>query len=150
MHTTTRLQGIYGARLLFFVSARTNKRYHHLSWRIHCGVEVTESSTNRRHTLSPRWLCWQMLVPPQSLQMLLMRSCWQMPVPPQSFQVLLCWLCSHLSGTRWVYSVGLIFVPARTNKRHHHYNPAEPGRPLPLPPPLLLLYCFLLFKEEAV
>jgi len=27
---------------------------------------------------------------------------------------------------------------------------AEPGRPLPLPPPLLLLYCFLLFKEEAV
>jgi len=24
-----------------------------LGWRIHCGVEVTESSTNKQHTLSP-------------------------------------------------------------------------------------------------
>jgi hypothetical protein len=53
---------------VFFVSARTNKRHHHLGplnsllwyvpsqrytrglgWRMHCGVEVTESSTNKQH-----------------------------------------------------------------------------------------------------
>ena len=31
-----------------------------------------------------RRLCWQMLAPPQSLQVLLLRLCWQMLVPPQS------------------------------------------------------------------
>jgi len=38
-------------------------------------------------------LCWQMLVPPQSLQVLLWRLCWQMLVPPQSLHPLLRRLC---------------------------------------------------------
>jgi hypothetical protein len=46
--------GVYGFGLIF-VSARTNKRHHHprgFGWRIYCGVEVTESSTNKQHSLS--------------------------------------------------------------------------------------------------
>jgi hypothetical protein len=45
------------------------------------------------HELLRRW-CWQMLVPPHSLQSLLRRWCWQMLVPPHSLQSLLrrwCW-----------------------------------------------------------
>ena len=38
-------------------------------------------------------LCWQMLAPPQSLQMLLWRLCSQMLAPPQSLQLLLWRLC---------------------------------------------------------
>jgi hypothetical protein len=69
---------VYGAWLLFFVScyisARTNTRQHHLlgplnslvwyvtslrytrglGWRIHCGVENTESNTNKQHIRESR------------------------------------------------------------------------------------------------
>jgi hypothetical protein len=39
--------------------------------------------------------------------------------------VLLFILGSNLG--RWVYSFGLIFVSARTNKRHHHLQPVARG-----------------------
>ena len=46
-------------------------------------------------------LCWQMLVPPQSLHLLPWRLCWQILAPPQSLQTLLrllCWRCSAAGG----------------------------------------------------
>ena len=44
-------------------------------------------------------LCWQTLVPLQSLQMLLWRLCWQMLVPPQSLHWRFRLLCSHFFST---------------------------------------------------
>jgi hypothetical protein len=35
-------QGIYGARLLFFVSARTNKRHHHHKTLVYMCINVFE------------------------------------------------------------------------------------------------------------
>ena len=44
-------------------------------------------------------LCWQMLAPPQSLQVLLMQLCSQMLAPPQSLQ-----LCLRLSPASGAFS----------------------------------------------
>ena len=41
-------------------------------------------------------LCWQMLLPLQSLQVLLGRLCWQMLAHPQSVHLLLSRLCSQM------------------------------------------------------
>jgi hypothetical protein len=42
--------------LFHIISARPSKQTqkipHGFGWRIHCGVEVTESSTNKKHSLS--------------------------------------------------------------------------------------------------
>ena len=53
LHSTYLPQGIYGARLLFFVSARTNKEHHHL-WRYHtrsvqCFAAAALASCNLAH-----------------------------------------------------------------------------------------------------
>jgi hypothetical protein len=71
-------------------------------------------------------LCWQTLVPLQSLQMLLWRLCWQMLVPPQSLHWRFRLLCSHF------FSTLLGCLPCAP-------SPAPPGCLLPrLPLPLLL------------
>jgi hypothetical protein len=59
-----------------------------LGWRIHCGIEVTESSTNKQHHLS-------------------------LSARPSKQPCM-------VGSTLGVYSFGLIFVSARTNKRLHH------------------------------
>ncbi len=78
--------------------------YHAASgWRIHCGVEVTELSTNKQHTLSG---------PGAARTILLFHIISARPSKQPRM----------VGSTFGVYSFGLIFVSARTNKRHHYHH----------------------------
>jgi hypothetical protein len=57
------------------------------------------------------WQLWQMLVPPQSLQVPLRWLCWQMVVSPQSLQVLLARLCSHFLRVPFPSAASLSLPP---------------------------------------
>jgi hypothetical protein len=92
----------------------THKHHTHphaaSGWRIHCGVEVTELSTNKQHTLS--------ILNKQSL-FISARGNRDPTVP-----VTQCNGLCHVTygSTLRVYSVGLTFVSARTNKRQNHHH----------------------------
>jgi hypothetical protein len=119
-------QGIHGARLLFFVSARTNKRHHHPDTDIpavaHSTPQITSSRISAQQTTS-HCLSGDLGGRGTTSSQMMTRAANELSPP---------------KGARLLF-----FVSARTNKRHHHLralviqsSAPAPGAQLSTPPSL--------------